>query len=117
MKNVQKTASGLHYIITSAGKGVKPASGDKVSVHYKGTLLDGKVFDSSEGKDAFSFTIGQMQVIRGWDEGIALLNEGSKAQLIIPSQAAYGAQGAGGDIPANSVLFFEVELVKVEKAK
>ncbi|WP_091510022.1 FKBP-type peptidyl-prolyl cis-trans isomerase [Flexibacter flexilis] len=114
LSGVEKTASGIYYLVTKKGNGAKPTAGQKVSVQYRGTLLDGKEFDASKGK-AFEFTIGQREVIAGWDEAIALLNEGSKATLLIPSGLAYGPGGAGNDIAPNSVLRFDVELVKVSK--
>ncbi len=108
------TPSGLHYIITKQGTGAKPVQGRDVTVHYRGTLLSGKEFDSSYGRNQpFSFPLGKGQVIKGWDEGIALLNGGSKATLLIPSDLAYGSHGAGADISANAVLKFEVELIDV----
>lgn len=110
-----KTAKGgLKYEIVKGGNGPKPKSGDLVTVNYSGFLLNGKKFDSSVERDKpFSFIIGQHQVIPGWDEGIALLNEGSKAILIIPPSMAYGSRKVG-PIPANSTLIFDVELLKVK---
>ena len=110
------TESGLYVVIEKQGKGKKPATGDKVTVDYTGYLLDGTKFDSSkeQGRKPFSFTLGQHQVIAGWDEGIAMLREGSKAKLIIPSELAYGASGAGNVIPPYAPLIFEVELIKIE---
>ncbi len=112
---MQKTASGVYYQVLKPGSGPKPTPGQTVSVNYNGTLLSGKLFDSSDkaGKP-IDFPIGQGQVIPGWDEGISLLNKGSKAILLIPSSLAYGTRGAGADIPANSPLRFEVELVDVQ---
>ena len=112
---MQKTPSGLYYQVLKAGTGPKPKVGQTVSVNYNGTLLSGKLFDSSDkqGKP-IDFPIGQGQVIPGWDEGILLLNKGSKAILLIPSPLAYGTRSAGADIPANSPLRFEVELVDVQ---
>jgi len=111
-----KTASGLEYTITVKGNGKKPISGDKVSVHYTGTLVDGTKFDSSVDRgQPFSFKLGQGQVIKGWDEGIALLNVGDKATFKIPAELGYGAQ-ANGKIPANAVLMFDVELMDVMEA-
>jgi FKBP-type peptidyl-prolyl cis-trans isomerase len=110
------TASGLYYVEKVAGKGAKAKAGNKVKVHYTGKLFNGKVFDSSlERKPVtpFEFTIGQGQVIPGWDEGIAMMSAGGKATLIIPSKLAYGAQGAGADIPAYSPLVFDVELISI----
>jgi len=111
----EKTASGLRYQIIQEGDGKKASKGDMVSVHYKGQLLDGTVFDSSyKRKEPIDFTIGVGQVIPGWDEGIQLLKVGDKARLVIPSDLAYGSQGAGGVIPPNAPLIFDVELVNVK---
>jgi len=111
-----KTASGLEYVITSKGNGKQATAGDKVKVHYTGKLLDGTKFDSSVDRgDPFSFQLGKGQVIKGWDEGIALLVEGDKATLTIPAELGYGAQGSGS-IPANSKLIFDVELIAVMQA-
>ncbi|MBK8847601.1 MAG: FKBP-type peptidyl-prolyl cis-trans isomerase [Bacteroidetes bacterium] len=107
---------GLYIMKEKEGTGITPAQGDTVYVNYTGKLLDGKVFDSSEGKDPISFPIGTGMVIRGWDKGLMQLSEGTKAKFIIPSALAYGPQG-GGPIPPNSTLLFDVELVKVVKAK
>ena len=114
--NVQKDPSGVYYVITKPGSGPKPKAGQTVSVLYKGTLLDGKVFDSSEkmGNKPIDFPIGVGQVIPGWDKAIPLLNKGSKATLLIPSSLAYGQRGAGADIPADAPLRFDVELVDVK---
>ncbi|RAK62253.1 FKBP-type peptidyl-prolyl cis-trans isomerase [Hymenobacter edaphi] len=114
---VQKTASGISYVITQPGTGPKPTPGQIVSVNYSGKLLSGKEFDSSakQGRP-IEFPIGVGQVIPGWDEGIPLLNKGSKAILLIPSSLAYGQRGAGADIPADAVLRFDVELVDVKAA-
>ncbi|MGB0316249.1 MAG: peptidylprolyl isomerase [Flavobacteriaceae bacterium] len=109
---MEKTASGLFYKITKAGEGAQPEKGAEVTVHYKGTLVDGTVFDSSyQRKEPIKFSVGVGQVIPGWDEGILLLNKGAAARFVIPSQLAYGAQGAGGVIPPHATLVFEVELV------
>ncbi len=119
LQNVQKTPSGVYYIVTQPGKGAQAKAGDMVSVHYKGTFLDGKEFDSSynnpmAGGQPFEFPLGQGQVIRGWDEGIAQLKEGSKAILLVPSPLAYGEQARGEQMPANSILRFDVELVDIK---
>lgn len=107
------TASGLKYKITSKGSGVQPKPGDKVTVHYTGKLTNDTVFDSSYKRgQPFSFTLGAGQVIKGWDEGIALLHQGDKATFIIPPELGYGSN-ATGPIPANSILKFDVELVAV----
>jgi len=119
LQNAQKTESGVYYIVTKAGKGQQPKAGNTVAVHYKGTFLDGKEFDASRtnpmsnGKP-FEFILGQGQVIKGWDDAIAQLKEGSEAILLIPSPLAYGAQDRGPDMPANSVLRFDVELLDVK---
>tara|TARA_B100001094_G_scaffold94525_1_gene90495 strand:+ start:2058 stop:2981 length:924 start_codon:yes stop_codon:yes gene_type:complete len=108
----KETKTGLKYIILKKGKGKKPSSGDIVKVHYKGELLDGTVFDSSYKRNQpIEFKVGEGQVIAGWDEGIMLLDKGDKACFIIPSHLAYGENGAGGVIPPNATLKFEVELV------
>jgi peptidylprolyl isomerase len=106
------TASGLRYIKITTTENTKPTVGDLVSVHYRGTLLDGTMFDESyERGQPFSFTLGKGQVIKGWDEGIALLAKGEKARLLIPAALAYGSRGAGGVIPPNADLIFDVELI------
>ena len=100
------------YNITKEGSGATPEKGAHVAVHYKGTLVDGTVFDSSYQRDEpIKFTVGVGQVIPGWDEGILLLTKGAGARLVIPSHLAYGAQGAGGVIPSDATLIFDVELV------
>ena len=108
------TTTGLHYVIKSAGTGAKVDKGDNVEVFYKGTLLDGKEFDSNIGKETLKFTALSMQMIPGFDEGVSFLKEGGKIDLYIPSHLGYGGM-AQGAIPAFSVLKFEVELVKVQK--
>ncbi len=109
---MEKTNSGLFYSIIKEGFGPAPTKGTKVSVHYKGTLLDGTVFDSSyQRNEPIEFSLGLGQVIRGWDEGIMLLKKGSVARFVIPSDLAYGSQEVGGVIPPNATLIFEVELI------
>ena len=94
--------------------GDKPQKGQKVSVNYSGFLVDGTMFDSSYSRNKpFEFELGAGRVIKGWDEGVALLNKGSKAKFIIPPHLAYGSRGAGGLIPPNSTLIFEVELIEI----
>jgi len=111
----EETASGLRYKIIQKGDGKKAEKGKSVSVHYKGQLADGTVFDSSyKRSQPLDFTVGVGQVIAGWDEGICLLNVGDKARLVIPSDLGYGSTGAGGVIPPNATLIFDVELVGVE---
>ncbi len=111
----KETESGLRYQIVQEGTGKQATKGAMVSVHYKGQLLDGTVFDSSyKRKQPIDFTIGVGQVISGWDEGIQLLKVGDKARMVIPSELAYGSQGAGGVIPPNAPLIFDVELVAIK---
>jgi len=110
----EPTESGLYYIPKQAGSGEKAKPGDKVSVHYTGSLISGKVFDSSIGKSPIQFTLGTGQVIPGWDEGIAMMKKGEKAKLIIPSKLAYGKRGAGQDILPYSTLVFDVELINIQ---
>ncbi len=112
----ERTKSGLRYKIThKSGSGKKPEKGKNVAVHYVGKLTDGTVFDNSYGRgEPIEFPIGIGYVIPGWDEGIRLLEEGDKATFIIPSYLAYGESGAGGVIPPNATLIFDVELVKTE---
>ncbi|HEX9922067.1 MAG TPA: FKBP-type peptidyl-prolyl cis-trans isomerase [Anaerolineae bacterium] len=113
-EDLTTTASGLQYVITEEGSGEAPQAGDIVEVHYSGTLTDGTEFDSSyERGEPIRFPLGLGQVIPGWDEGIGLLNVGSKAKLVIPPELAYGEAGAGGVIPPNATLVFEVELVDI----
>lgn len=110
-----ETPSGLRYKILQEGSGKKAVKGSMVSVHYKGQLLNGQVFDSSyQRKQPIDFTLGIGQVIPGWDEGIQLLKVGDKARLVIPSDLAYGSRGAGGVIPPDATLIFDVELMNVK---
>jgi peptidyl-prolyl cis-trans isomerase A (cyclophilin A) len=110
----QQTDSGLRYQIIQEGTGQQAAAGQTVSVHYKGQLLDGTVFDSSyKRQQPIDFVLGQGQVIPGWDEGVSLLKVGDKARFVIPSDLAYGSRGAGGVIPPDAALIFDVELVAV----
>ena len=113
-KGFEVTSSGLRYKITEKGNGNSAVVGKNIKVHYKGQLIDGTVFDSSfKRNEPIEFTLGIGQVIKGWDEGLALLSVGDKARFIIPSDLAYGEAGAGGVIPPNANLIFDVELVSV----
>lgn len=108
------TASGLIIEELEAGSGATAAKGNTVSVHYTGWLTDGKKFDSSKDRnDPFQFPLGAGHVIRGWDEGVQGMQEGGRRKLTIPPELGYGARGAGGVIPGNATLVFEVELLKV----
>ncbi len=113
--NIKTTASGLQYEVLTQGKGTtSPAATDTVTVHYKGTTLDGTEFDSSYSRGApASFPLNR--VIAGWTEGVQLMKEGDKFRFYIPSDLAYGAEGAGRLIGPNATLIFEVELIKIEK--
>lgn len=114
---VVKTTSGLSYEDVVVGKGAMPKKGDKVIVHYTGTLTDGKKFDSSKDRNQpFQFVIGVGQVIKGWDEGVMSMHVGGKRKLIIPPELGYGPRGTpGGPIPPNATLLFDVELLDIAK--
>ena len=110
-----KTESGLRYQLIQKGNGTQAEKGKTVSVHYEGSLSNGQVFDSSYSRNQpIDFTLGVGQVIPGWDEGISLLKVGDKARLVIPSHLAYGSAGAGGVIPPDATLIFDVELMNVK---
>lgn len=114
-KDTTTTATGLKIIKLNTTEGTQATANKMVSVHYSGYLLNGKMFDSSvERNQPFNFALGQGKVIKGWDEGIALLKVGEKARLIIPANLAYGANGAGGVIGPNETLIFDVELLGVQ---
>jgi len=114
LTGVTKTASGLNYIVVKSSTGKQAIKNSKVTVKYKGMLLDGTIFDQSKPENpTFNFVVGLGQVIPGWDEGLAIMKEGESFKFIIPYQLAYGPQGAG-PIPPFSSLIFEVELLKVE---
>lgn len=112
--NLVTTESGLQYVELVEGTGAIPQTGQTVVVHYVGTLEDGTQFDSSRDRNRpFSFRLGTGQVIRGWDEGLSTMRVGGRRQLIIPPDLGYGARGAGGVIPPNATLVFDVELLRI----
>jgi peptidylprolyl isomerase len=112
--NAVTTASGLKYIDLQQGDGATPQKGQTVVVHYTGTLENGTKFDSSRDRNRpFEFKIGVGQVIKGWDEGVGSMKVGGRRQLIIPPELGYGARGAGGVIPPNATLLFDVELLRI----
>lgn len=116
MKDIQwkSTSSGLQYSDVTEGNGAAPEKGKRVSVHYTGWLEDGTKFDSSIDRgEPFSFSLGIGQVIPGWDEGVATMKIGGKRKLKIPANLAYGPRGAGGVIPPNATLLFDVELLAI----
>ncbi len=111
-ENMVKTPSGLQYVDLVVGKGREAHAGERATVHYTGTLVDGTKFDSSKDRNQpFSFQLGAGRVIKGWDEGVQGMRIGGTRKLVIPPQLGYGSRGAGGRIPPNATLIFEVELL------
>jgi peptidylprolyl isomerase len=109
-----KTPSGLGYVDLVEGTGPQPKTGESVRVHYTGWLENGKKFDSShDRREPLVFAVGRGQVIKGWDEGVGSMKVGGKRKLVIPATLGYGSQGAGGVIPPNATLIFEVELLGI----
>jgi peptidylprolyl isomerase len=114
-KNTGVTDTGMKYEILKEGTGPSPKKGDSVTVHYTGWLEDGTKFDSSvDRKQPFTFKLGVGQVIQGWDDGVATMKVGGKSKFYIPPELGYGSRGAGGVIPPNATLIFEVELLSIK---
>jgi peptidylprolyl isomerase len=112
---MEKTASGLEYADAVVGQGETPKAGQTVVVHYTGWLMDGKKFDSSRDRgEPFKFSLGKGQVIKGWDEALSTMKVGGRRTIVLPPDLAYGARGAGGVIPPNATLKFDVELLGIE---
>ncbi|HWZ21499.1 MAG TPA: FKBP-type peptidyl-prolyl cis-trans isomerase [Cytophagaceae bacterium] len=108
----KRTPDGVYYVVTKAIEGITLQPGDTAKTFYTGKLLDGTTFDSNVGKEPFTLVVGMGQVIRGWDSGLMALKKGEKATLLIPSNLAYGERGAGGSIPPNAILLFDLEVLK-----
>ena len=114
-EQIVETATGLGYVELVEGTGARPKPGDSVKVHYTGTLMNGKKFDSSRDRgEPFEFTLGNGSVIKGWDEGVVGMKVGGKRKLVIPCDMAYGEAGHPPDIPAKAPLKFDVELIEVK---
>ena len=114
-KNIGVTETGMKYEIIKEGTGPSPKRGDSVTVHYTGWLEDGTKFDSSVDRNQpFTFKLGVGQVIQGWDDGVATMRVGGKTKFFIPPELGYGSRGAGGVIPPNAKLIFEVELLSIK---
>ena len=116
-RKIVTSADGLKYVDLVVGKGPLPKTGDRVTVTYVGTLQNGSKFDASaDHGGTFAFVLGEGQVIKGWDEGVATMRAGGKRRLIVPPQLGYGAQGAGGVIPPNATLNFVIQLLTIERS-
>lgn len=113
IEDMTQTPSGLYIQELAEGQGEPAGSGNQVVVHYTGWLPEGQEFDSSRGREPFEFVLGEGMVIRGWDEGVAGMRPGGRRKLVIPPDLGYGARGAGGVIPPNATLVFDVELLQV----
>lgn len=114
-KNTGVTETGMKYEVIKEGTGASPKRGDSVTVHYTGWLEDGTKFDSSVDRNQpFTFKLGVGQVIQGWDDGVATMRVGGKTKFFIPPELGYGSRGAGGVIPPNAKLIFEVELLSIK---
>lgn len=114
MDGIKTTDSGLQYRVITAGTGANPSATDTVKVHYRGTLIDGQEFDSSYNRgEPATFPVNG--VIKGWQETLPMMKEGGKWEIFVPSELAYGDQGAGGSIGPNETLIFEIELLSIEK--
>ncbi len=111
-KEAETTKSGLKYVVLAKGKGAKPRPGQEIEANYTGMFMDGRIFDTSIGRGPFTFNVGKGMVIKGWDEALGEMKVGEKRALIVPADLAYGKQGAGGVIPPNATLYFEVERTK-----
>jgi len=114
--NAKKTITGLRYIIAEAGQGENARAGDRVSVVFRGKLIDGTVFNEVlDPKDPFTFRLGRGEVIDGWDQGIKLMNEGAKMTLVVPYELGYGTRGNPPMVPKQATLIFEIQLLKIER--
>ena len=112
----KKTSTGLRYIMLKEGEGDLAKPGDLISVLYRGSLLDGKVFDEAQDPaQTFNFRLGRSMVIQGWDQGLQLMKKGAKMLLIVPSELGYGSRGNGPEIPRNATLVFEIDLVELKR--
>lgn len=111
-QKARKSPSGLKYVVLREGKGEKPVKGQSIDTHYVGRFMDGRMFDQSVGRGPFTFNVGAGQVIKAWDEALLDMRIGEKRALIVPPELGYGKRGAGGTIPPNTTLFFEVERLR-----